>query len=108
MAKLNSDIPTTTFLNRAMRRKLKRKGYRPELKIPSSPQSLAEFIKAHPEAVKFELDEEKIKELEAQEALQISSQPSQSEESSQSQPQPRSQALSQPQTSSVEEVTPDA
>lgn len=96
MAKLNSDIPTTTFLNRAMRRKLKRKGYRPELKIPSSPQSLAEFIKAHPEAVKFELDEEKIKELEAQELSQSQA------------PQPEESPLSQPQTSSVEEVTPDA
>ena len=94
MAKLNSDIPTTTFLNRAMRRKLKRKGYRPELKIPSSPHSLAEFIKAHPEAVKFELDEEKIKELEAQELSQSQA--------------PQPQPLSQPQTSSVEEVTPDA
>lgn len=51
---LNSNQPP---LNRAQRRALKKKKF-----------NLAQYLKEHPEAIKITLDEEKIAELEAQEA----------------------------------------
>ena len=60
-------------LNRAMRRKLKKKGIKPPQPLPTSqnilPTSLAELLQAHPEYIKFELDEQKIQELEEKEKL---------------------------------------
>ena len=57
-------------LNRAMRRKLKKKGIKPPQPSSPLPTSLAELLQAHPEYIKFELDEQKIQELESQEQYQ--------------------------------------
>lgn len=58
-------------LNRAMRRKLKKKGIKPPQPSSPLPTSLAELLQAHPEYIKFELDEQKIQELEEKEKEEL-------------------------------------
>lgn len=58
----NSATPTEPKLNRAQRRK--------QAKIERKRMKMIEtYIAKHPEAIQFELDEDKIKELEEQETV---------------------------------------
>lgn len=57
----NNTVPTTSPMNRAQRRAMEKKRKRAQTK---QNRMIANYIKKHPEAIQFNIDEDKIAELE--------------------------------------------